>query len=99
MFRFIEFANTGVKGLVLDSKGLSISTATIGMSLDKNYKMVSGKNLTSSEMGEYWRLALPGTYYLHVWHTLYYQEEPLQIKVTNNELIVQNLILQETLKV
>merc|ERR1712117_460914 len=81
LFRFIEYANTGVKGLVLDSKGVKISNATIGVSLDKNYNMMSGKNLTSSESGEYWRLSLPGTYYLHVWHPMHYQEKPQQIKI------------------
>lgn len=57
LLSYMEMVHIGVKGVVKDKNGNPISNATLSiMSGEK------GKNITTTELGEYWRILLPGDY-------------------------------------
>lgn len=55
LYKFIEVAHTGIKGLVRDSKNNPIGAAEI---IVKGI----GYNVRTTKQGEYWRLLTPGKY-------------------------------------
>ncbi|XP_015114508.1 carboxypeptidase D [Diachasma alloeum] len=62
LIKYLEQANIGFKGLVVDTEGRPIEAAQVG---------VDGinRNVTTTNHGEYWRLLLPGEYdvYASAW--------------------------------
>ena len=57
LLSFIEVVQTGVRGIVTDEKGEPLPKANIEVS------GISEKNITTSSLGEYWRLLAPGKYW------------------------------------
>ena len=57
LLSFLEVVQTGVRGIVTDEKGEPLPNANIEIS------GISGKNITTSYFGEYWRLLAPGNYW------------------------------------
>ena len=93
LLRFIEAANTGVKGEVVDASGKAISGALVGVTdLEGGW---AGKNVTSSDLGEYWRLLLPGQYQLQAWHSCAAIGQPINVSVSANKVTVINLKLMQ----
>ena len=58
LIKFIQGVHIGVKGIVLKPNGKPVMNAKI--LIDGNSKIVR-----TTERGEYWRLLLPGIYYIH----------------------------------
>ena len=57
LLSFLEVVQTGVRGIVTDERGEPVPNANIEIS------GISGKNITTSYFGEYWRLLAPGNYW------------------------------------
>ena len=57
LLSYLEIAQTGVRGIVTDEKGEPLPNANIEIA------GISGKNITTSYFGEYWRLLAPGNYW------------------------------------
>ena len=57
LLSFLEVVQSGVRGIVTDEKGEPLPNANIEIS------GISGKNITTSYFGEYWRLLAPGNYW------------------------------------
>ncbi|CAK9804732.1 Carboxypeptidase D [Anthophora plagiata] len=88
LIKYLEQAHIGVKGLVRDSDGQPIEAATI---------VVHGinHNVSTTHRGEYWRLLLPGTYYIHVEAWGYQPSEPISVTVESGEAAVVNFTLKQ----
>ncbi|CAK9809820.1 Carboxypeptidase D [Anthophora quadrimaculata] len=88
LIKYLEQAHIGVKGLVRDSDGQPIEAATI---------VVHGinHNVSTTHRGEYWRLLLPGTYYIHVEAWGYQPSEPISVTVESGEATVVNFTLKQ----
>jgi len=56
LLSYMEAVQTGVRGIVTDEEGRPLPNANIEVS------GISGKNITTSYFGEYWRLLTPGNY-------------------------------------
>ena len=57
MLAFLEEADKMVRGIVTDGEGEPVPNANIEVS------GISGKNITTSYFGEYWRLLTAGDYW------------------------------------
>ena len=57
LLSFLEVVQTGVRGIVTDEMGEPLPKANIEVS------GISEKNITTSSLGEYWRLLAPGKYW------------------------------------
>ncbi|VDK69815.1 unnamed protein product [Litomosoides sigmodontis] len=58
-----KFPRKRIKGFVIDQKGYPVKNAVISIS--------QGKNITTTDEGEFWRILLPGTYTVFVSHRKY----------------------------
>ncbi|VDM83245.1 unnamed protein product [Strongylus vulgaris] len=58
LLSFLEMANTGVYGLVLDPNGKPALNATVAVE--------QGKLITATDLGEFWRMLSPGKHRLVV---------------------------------
>ncbi|KAK6727115.1 hypothetical protein RB195_005049 [Necator americanus] len=58
LLSYLEMANRGVRGLILDSKGNTVPNATVAVE--------QGKAITTTAAGEYWRMLPPGKHKLRV---------------------------------
>ena len=102
LLQFLETADSGVKGLVLNSSGQPVAGATVGVlhdDDDDDEEAWAGKNVTSSSRGEYWRLLLPGRYNLRIWHECHLQDQDVTITITNNlsTVMIKNLMFAKQL--
>ncbi|XP_076767108.1 carboxypeptidase D svr [Xylocopa sonorina] len=88
LIKYLEQAHIGVKGLVRDIDGQPIEAAAI---------IVHGinHNVSTTHRGEYWRLLLPGTYYIHAEAWGYQPSEPRNIVVESGEPIIVNFTLRQ----
>lgn len=61
LIAFVEQAQRGLRGFVRDNKNNAVSNAQIQVKTlqEKSWR---GKNVTSDELGRYWRILLPGNY-------------------------------------
>ena len=57
LLSYIEIVQSGVRGIVTDGEGEPVPNANIEVS------GISGKNITTSYFGEYWRLLTAGDYW------------------------------------
>lgn len=57
ILHFIEIVHSGIKGIVTNNKGEPISNATVTILSGGN-----GKNITTTNLGEYWRILTPSNY-------------------------------------
>ncbi|KAL3082721.1 hypothetical protein niasHS_010523 [Heterodera schachtii] len=73
LLAFMEAVHGGVKGLVHNEKDKPIANAMVSLVTGG-----TGKNVTTSTLGEYWRLLPPGNYTLQVLHQNY---KPYQFDV------------------
>ena len=58
---YVEIAQSGVRGIVTDENGEPLADANIEIS--GIYYYYKKKNITTSALGEYWRLLAPGNYW------------------------------------
>ncbi|XP_061932284.1 carboxypeptidase D-like isoform X2 [Apis cerana] len=88
LITYFEQAHIGIKGLVRDIDGQPIEGATI---------IVHGinHNVSSTNHGEYWRLLLPGTYYIHAEAWGYRPSEPINVIVKSGEPTIVNFTLKQ----
>ena len=67
LLRLLEQANTGLRGLVVtEGSNSPVARAVVGVS-HSHSQTWAGKNVSSSERGEYWRLLPPGEYTVQAW--------------------------------
>ena len=57
LIAYLEMVHRGVKGVVTDGQGNAVSNATLRI-----VDGTSGKNITTTGLGEYWRILSPGKY-------------------------------------
>ncbi|OZC12622.1 hypothetical protein X798_00253 [Onchocerca flexuosa] len=63
LLAFMEYAHRGIKGFVFDQKGYPVKNAILSIN--------QGKNITTTDEGEFWRILLPGTYTVLISHRKY----------------------------
>ncbi|XP_034196331.2 carboxypeptidase D svr isoform X1 [Osmia lignaria lignaria] len=88
LIKYLEQAHIGVKGVVRDTDGQPIETASI---------IVDGinHNIYTTHRGEYWRLLLPGTYRIHAEAWGYQPSEPVNVTVDLDKPIILNFTLKQ----
>src|SRR4051812_16562512 len=86
---FMEMANRGIKGIVTDSDGLPIEKAVISI-----VSGGQGKNISTTDKGEYWRILTPGKYKLRVTHEEYMPYE-FDIEVVRNDVKMFNVSMKD----
>ena len=91
MLSLLQFANRGVRGLVVDQKGVALAGVIVGFT-DISSSEWAGKNVTTSEQGEFWKLLLPGDYSLQAWHSDCVHAEKVQVRV--NRMTVKNIVVR-----
>ncbi|KOC66182.1 Carboxypeptidase D [Habropoda laboriosa] len=87
LIKYLEQAHIGVKGLVRDSDGQPIEAANIVVHGIKH-------NVSTTHRGEYWRLLLPGTYYIHAEAWGYQPSEPISVTVESGDPTIVNFTLK-----
>lgn len=86
LLRFMEAAQWGVKGLVMNEKGdpiLDADVAVVGID----------HNVTTSNRGEYWRLLLPGKYKIYANAFGYQSSDPVEVEIEQGKTAIQNFTL------
>ena len=87
LIKFIQGVHIGVKGIVLKPNGKPVMNAKV--LIDGNSKIVR-----TSERGEYWRLLLPGIYYIHAEDERgKLRSDIKRVNVTSNNVLRLDLIL------
>ncbi|KAJ8675417.1 hypothetical protein QAD02_011203 [Eretmocerus hayati] len=88
LLSYLEQAHIGIKGLVIDEGENPVPKANI---------VVVGinKNITTSNLGEYWRLLLPGTYTVFASAWGYIPSEPQRVTVGRGEAEIVNFVLKK----
>ena len=94
LLSLIEFTNTGLRGLVVDLKGNPVSGATVGVMKGGGSEW-AGKNVTSTERGEFWKLLEPGTYTVQAWVNSCMFSGSVQVKV--EKLTIKNIVVRKKL--
>ena len=89
----IEQAQTGVKGLVVDVESSPVAGAVLGVREEGQW---AGKNVTSSDRGEFWRLLPPGSYLLQAWAGCL-TSLPTSVSVSGNEVLTVNMTLSQNI--
>ncbi|KAF5286929.1 hypothetical protein FQR65_LT12388 [Abscondita terminalis] len=87
MLTFMESTHWGVKGLVTNSKGEPVLDADV---------VVEGipHNVTTSTMGEYWRLLVPGVYHIYATAFSYQRSQSEKVEVVKGMTTIQNFVLE-----
>jgi carboxypeptidase D len=89
LIQYLEQANTGIKGLVLDTDNKPIEEAEV---------VVYGinRNVTTTSRGEYWRLLVPGNYivYAATRSFRYKPSEPINVTVHEGVPTIVNFTLE-----
>ncbi|TKR92528.1 hypothetical protein L596_007165 [Steinernema carpocapsae] len=88
LLEYMEWVHRGVKGIVSDPTGRPIRDAVLALT-----KGGSGKNVTTTEDGEFWRLLPPGDYEITISHDDYLPQT-IPIKVQLGPASVFNVTLQ-----
>jgi len=65
LLAFMDLVHTGIKGVVQDNAKRPVFNATLTI---KKPSDTTGKNVTTTNLGEYWRLLSPGNYTLELTH-------------------------------
>ncbi|XP_011313662.1 carboxypeptidase D-like [Fopius arisanus] len=86
LIKYLEQANIGFKGVVMDTEGEPIEGAQVGV-----YGI--NRNVTTTNRGEYWRLLLPGNYVVYASAWGYKRSEPINITVEDGTPIIVNFSL------
>ena len=92
MLSLLEFTNSGLRGQVVDLKGTPLPGATVGFFTEEGSEW-AGKNVTTTERGEYWKLLLPGRYRVQAWVNTCLLSGV--VKVTVSSLTVENIVVRE----
>ncbi|XP_059169419.1 carboxypeptidase D-like isoform X3 [Physella acuta] len=90
LLTYIEQTHMGVKGVIKTSKGAPITNAQV---------RVSGINhvMTTSDLGEYWRLLIPGTYNI-TYSVARYKSAKTQVTVRPGSPVVLNVTFDTSTK-
>uniref|UniRef100_A0A914Q4N8 Peptidase M14 carboxypeptidase A domain-containing protein n=1 Tax=Panagrolaimus davidi TaxID=227884 RepID=A0A914Q4N8_9BILA len=67
LISYMEMVHRGVKGIVSDANGNPLGNATIRIA---EGSITGGKNITTTSLGEYWRILSPGNYKCSGYHSL-----------------------------
>ncbi|KAL3998457.1 Zinc carboxypeptidase family protein [Acanthocheilonema viteae] len=86
LFAYMEYVHRGIKGFVLDQEGYPVKNAVL--SIDQ------GKNITTTDEGEFWRILLPGIYTVLVSHRKYLPQI-FNITVDEGSAKVINVTLEQ----
>ncbi|XP_053976263.1 carboxypeptidase D-like [Hylaeus volcanicus] len=88
LIKYLEQAHIGVKGLVRDIDGQPVEAASI---------VVDGidHNISTTPRGEYWRLLLPGTYFIRAEAWGYQPSEPINVTVEPGKPTIVNFTLKQ----
>ncbi|XP_076629152.1 carboxypeptidase D svr [Colletes latitarsis] len=88
LIKYLEQAHIGVKGLVKDTYDQPIEAATI---------VVDGidHNISTTHRGEYWRLLLPGKYFIRAEAWGYQPSEPINVTVEPGQPTIVNFTLKQ----
>ncbi|KAM3720426.1 Carboxypeptidase [Dirofilaria immitis] len=88
LLAFMEYAHRGIKGFVFDQKGYPIKNAILSIN--------QGKNITTTDEGEFWRILLPGSYTVSVSHRKYLSQI-FNITVDEGSAKLVNITLEQKL--
>ncbi|XP_063989160.1 carboxypeptidase D isoform X2 [Diachasmimorpha longicaudata] len=86
LIKYLEQANIGFKGLVMDTEGRPIEAAQVGV-----YGI--NRNVTTTSRGEYWRLLLPGDYLVYASAWGYKPSEPIHLTIQEGPAKILNFSL------
>ena len=95
LLSLIEEAQKGVRGLVEDRDSSPVAGAVVGVG-EEDGQQWAGKNVSSSERAEYWRLLSPGSYILQAWAGCL-ASPPTSITVTDIEFLTVNITLSQNI--
>uniref|UniRef100_A0A7E4US46 Peptidase_M14 domain-containing protein n=1 Tax=Panagrellus redivivus TaxID=6233 RepID=A0A7E4US46_PANRE len=89
LIAYMDMVHRGVKGIISDGDGNPVSNATIRIVRGET----TGKNITTTTTGEYWRILTPGNYELEVVHE---NHKPARFNVTVDvgDAIVKNITME-----
>ncbi|EFO20099.2 hypothetical protein LOAG_08391 [Loa loa] len=88
LLAYMEYVHRGIRGFVLDQKGYPVQNAVLSIN--------RGKNITTTNEGEFWRILLPGTYTVSVSHRKYLPQV-FNITVDEGSAKLVNVTLEEKL--
>lgn len=86
---FMEMVHKGVKGIVSDADGLPMANAVVSI-----VSGGQGKNITTTDKGEYWRILTPGKYKMRVTHETHMPYE-FDVEVDEKEAKVVNVTMKD----
>jgi len=92
LLSLLEFTNSGLKGQVLDLKGNPLAGADVSFFKGSSSES-AGKNVTTSERGEFWKLLLPGAYTVQAWVNSCMFSGKVRVKVSN--LTIKNIMVRK----
>uniref|UniRef100_A0A1I8EBH6 Zinc carboxypeptidase n=1 Tax=Wuchereria bancrofti TaxID=6293 RepID=A0A1I8EBH6_WUCBA len=88
LLAYMEYVHRGIKGFVLDQRGHPVKNAVLSIN--------QGKNITTTDEGEFWRILLPGRYTVLVSHRKYLPQI-LNITVDEGSAKLINVTLEQKL--
>uniref|UniRef100_A0A914C0G5 Peptidase M14 carboxypeptidase A domain-containing protein n=1 Tax=Acrobeloides nanus TaxID=290746 RepID=A0A914C0G5_9BILA len=86
---FMEMVHKGVKGIVSDADGLPMANAVVSI-----VSGGQGKNITTTDKGEYWRILTPGKYKMRVTHENHMPYE-FDVEIDEKEAKVVNVTMKD----
>ncbi|KAI6220319.1 Carboxypeptidase D [Aphelenchoides besseyi] len=89
LLSYMELVHQGVKGIVSGPSGEPLANATVYI-----VEGGTGKNVTTTALGEFWRVLAPGDYKLQVTHE-FYTAATIEVKIEAGKGVVQNVTLSE----
>ncbi|VIO96363.1 Uncharacterized protein BM_BM11935 [Brugia malayi] len=88
LLAYMEYVHRGIRGFVLDQRGHPVKNAVLSIN--------QGKNITTTDEGEFWRILLPGRYTVLVSHRKYLPQI-LNITVDEGSAKLINVTLEQKL--
>uniref|UniRef100_A0AC34QUC2 Peptidase M14 carboxypeptidase A domain-containing protein n=1 Tax=Panagrolaimus sp. JU765 TaxID=591449 RepID=A0AC34QUC2_9BILA len=89
LLAYLEMVHRGIKGVVQDSQGNPLSNATVRI-----IEGIQGKNITTTGLGEYWRVLSPGKYKMEIIHEDH-QPYPFDVEVDVGPAQVYNVSMKD----